>query len=81
MFEKSVDQNANNKKKKAILYAGGMTLLIAIIYIILLKQDVYTFKGFEEDIVPANDFFQEAKQKIGTSINKGNEIIDNKKNN
>ncbi len=81
MFEDSANNDASYKKKKALLYAGIITFIIAILYIFLIRNNIYQFGGVKKDVKPAAEFIKEVFHKVNTDIETGNKIIDNKKKN
>ena len=71
--------NIEFKKGKARLYAIVLTLLIAILYLVFSKDELYSFKGIGKDIKPVSSILQENTNSAVNEIQKGKEIINNKK--
>ncbi len=64
-------------KKKALLYAIGLTALIAILYIIFVKYEKVEVEN-NSGVSNLSESIKESFKSVSNSINTGKEILSNK---
>jgi hypothetical protein len=82
MFEESKEKTVAQKKRKALIYAGVTTFIIAILYLLLSRGRLYNinFSSLKKDLSPAVSSISESKEELSKGIKTGKEIINKTKN-
>ena len=78
MFEGETKLQNRTKKRKALLYAGLVTFVIALLYVILMRDNLYKFKGNTVDVGSVLSSVKDVSKNIGEDIHKGKEVINKK---
>jgi hypothetical protein len=79
MFEFEKNLNPKDKKRKALILAGLITFIIAMLYVVLHKGKLYDFNGVGKDIAPVSSFIKDASVTVSEDISNGTEVINKNK--
>ncbi len=78
MLESGTQAAIKTKHRKALMYAGVVTCIIFLLYVILTKEKLYTFNGDSQSIRPLSLIIKDTSKKIGEDINYGSSVINKK---
>ncbi len=66
------------KKRKALMYAATLTFIIAIIYILIYKGKMYTFRGTDKEFSPISSLLKDTSKAVEENVQKGTNVIKSK---
>lgn len=78
MFGAETKLQNKAKNRKALLYAVIVTFIIAALYVILMRNNLYKFKGDTTNISSIFASVKNASKDISQDISKGTKVIKNK---
>ncbi len=77
MFEESKELTITQKKRKALIYAGVTTFIIALLYLLLSRGRLYNinFSSLKKDLSPAVNSITEDSENVSKGIKNGSSIL------
>jgi len=77
MFEQSKQLTIKQKKRKALIYAGVTTFIIALLYLLLSRGRLYNinFSSLKKDLSPTVNSIAEDSEELSKGIKNGSSII------
>jgi len=78
MLESDTQADVKKKRRKALMYAGVVTCIIFLLYVILTREKLYTFNGDSQGIRPLSLIIKDTSKKIGEDISYGSSVINKK---